>query len=158
MLVVEPGFNFSEFPYETEYMVTQLKTEPNGDERILLAYIDIGQAEDYRDYWLTNQTPSADDWQALTEVSTGNPNFIVSTDPDGWEGNYPVAYWDPDWKQLWIGDDGIIERLADYGFDGIYLDWVEAYDDDDIIARASTDGVDPAFEMREFIQEMKIRG
>lgn len=158
MLVVEPGFNFSEFPYETEYMVTQLKIKPNGDERILLAYIDIGQAEDYRDYWLANQTLSTDNWQAPTEVSAGNPDFIVSTDPDGWEGNFPVAYWDPGWRELWVGDGGIIERLADYGFDGIYLDWVEAYDDDDIIARAADDGVDPDIAMMEFIQEMKTKG
>jgi cysteinyl-tRNA synthetase len=158
MLVVEPGFNFSEFPYDTEYMVTQLKTKPNGDERILIAYIDIGQAEDFRDYWLANQTSSTDNWQAPTKVSAGNPDFIVSTDPDGWAGNYPVAYWHPDWKKLWVGNGGIIERLADYGFDGIYLDWVEAYDDDDIIARASTDGEDPAIAMMDFIQEMKTKG
>jgi cysteinyl-tRNA synthetase len=158
MLVVEPGFNFTVYPYKTEYMVTQLKTKPNGDERILLAYIDIGQAEDYRDNWLANQASSTDNWQVPTLGNPGNPEFIVSTYPDGWEGNFPVAYWDPDWRKLWNGNNGIIQKIADFGFDGIYLDRVEAYDDDDIIARAATDGVDPAFEMMEFIQAMKTKG
>ncbi len=157
MLVVEPGFNFSEFPYNTDYLVSQLKTKPNGDERILLAYIDIGQAEDYRDYWLTEQSNAADNWQGPTPGNPGNPDFIVSTDPDGWAGNYPVAYWHTDWKEMWVGNDGIIEKIADYGFDGIYLDWVEGYDDDDVIARAAAESVDPASEMIDFIQEMKAK-
>jgi cysteinyl-tRNA synthetase len=157
MLVVEPGFNFSEFPYETDYLVSQLKTKPNGDERILLAYIDIGQAEDYRDYWLTQQSNAAENWQGPTLGNPGNPDFIVSTDPDGWAGNYPVAYWHAGWKDLWVGDDGIIQKIADFGFDGIYLDWVEGYDDDDIIARAESELIDPAAEMIDFIEEMKAK-
>jgi cysteinyl-tRNA synthetase, unknown class len=157
MLVVEPGFNFSEFPYDTDYMVSQLKTKPNGDERIVLAYIDIGQAEDYRDYWLTQETDPAENWQAPTLGNPGYPDFIVSTDPDGWAGNYPVAYWSPGWKDLWLETDGIIERIADYGFDGIYLDWVEAYDDDDVIARAEAGSMDAAAEMIGFIEEMKAK-
>ena len=164
MLVVEPGFNFSEFPYNTDYMVSQLKTKPNGDERILLAYIDIGQAEDYRDYWLTQQSNAADNWQGPTLGNPGNPDFIVSTDPDGWAGNYPVAYWHAGWKDMWVGNDGIIEKIVNYGFDGIYLDWVEGYDDDDVIARAAAESmdagselIDPAAEMIDFIEEMKAK-
>jgi len=157
MLVVEPGFNFSEFPYNTDYMVSQLKTKPNGDERILLAYIDIGQAEDYRDYWLIQQSNAADNWQEPTPGNPGNPDFIVSTDPDGWAGNYPVAYWHADWKDMWVGNDGIIEKIANFGFDGIYLDWVEGYDDDDVIARAGSELRDPAAEMIDFIEEMKAK-
>ena len=164
MLVVEPGFNFSEFPYDTDYLVTQLKTKPNGDERIVLAYIDIGQAEDYRDYWLSQQVDPADNWRGPALGTPGNPDFIVSTDPDGWAGNYPVAYWDVDWKDMWVGTGGIIEQIADYGFDGIYLDWVEGYDDDDVIARAAAEStgsgsapISPAVEMIEFIEEMRAK-
>ncbi len=155
MIVVEPGFNFSEFPYNTDYMVSQLKTKPNGDERILLAYIDIGQAEDYRDYWLTQQINADDNWREPTPGNPGSPDFIVSTDPDGWAGNYPVAYWHADWKSMWVGNDGIIEKIAEFGFDGIYLDWVEGYDDDDVIARAAAESVDSGSEMIDFIEEMK---
>ena len=49
MLVVEPGFNFTENPYDITYLVSKLKQKPNGDNRILLAYIDISQVENYRD-------------------------------------------------------------------------------------------------------------
>ena len=54
MLVLEPGHNFSKYPYDTPAMVKRLLKRPDGGRRLLLAYIDIGQAEDYRDYWKKN--------------------------------------------------------------------------------------------------------
>ena len=87
MLVVEPGYNFIEDQYDVNYLVSSLKQKPNGDQRVLLAYIDIGQAEDYRTYW-------QNDWVAPTTTQIGIPDFLVTIDPDGWSGNYPVAYWD----------------------------------------------------------------
>ncbi len=151
MLVVEPGFNFFDYNYNTDYLVQQLKTKPNGDKRILLAYIDIGQAEDYRDYW-------AENWVAPTEVNTGSPDFLITIDPDGWSGNYPVAYWDKRWQDLWVGDTGIIKKIADYGFDGVYLDWVEAYDDDKVRAVAEEQKLNPEYEMLVFIDKIRDKG
>jgi len=147
MLVVEPGHNFSEQPYETDYLVEALKQKQNGVDRLLLAYIDIGQAEDYRTYW-------QEEWVAPTEFSAGSPEFLLTIDPDGWEGNFPVAYWDAEWNEIWTGTGGIIEKLAEFGFDGVYLDWVEGYDDDSVRAAATSDGVDPENEMMLFIEEI----
>ena len=56
-----------------------------GKDLLILAYIDIGQAEDWRWYWQSG-------WKI------GEPDWIVGGDPDDWEGCYPVAYWDPAWK------------------------------------------------------------
>lgn len=134
MLVVEPGFNFTEDPYDVTYLVPTLKQKSNGDERILLAYIDIGQAEDYRTYWENT-------WVAPTATEIGSPLFLLTIDPDGWTGNYPVAYWDTRWQDIWLGANGLIEQIAGYGFDGIYLDWVEAYDDDKVREAASAQGI-----------------
>jgi len=151
MLVVEPGNNFIDFSYDTEYLVSRLEQKDSGDDRILLAYIDIGEAEDYRTYW-------QQDWIAPTENSSGSPEFLVTIDPDGWSGNYPVAYWRQGWKDIWLGSDGIISQLAEAGFHGVYLDWVEAYDDDTVRDFAIQEGVNPEDEMLQFIDEIGAAG
>ena len=151
LLVVEPGHNFSEYPYDVEFLIDSLKYKPNGEERIVLAYIDIGQAEDYRDYW-------QEDWIAPTDRSHGEPDFLITIDPDGWSGNYPVAYWDKNWQIIWLEQGGIIEGLAEFGFDGIYLDWVEAYDDDKVREAAEQDGLNPELEMIYFIDALGEAG
>jgi len=151
MLVVEPGHNFKTDVYDTNYLVSSLKQKPNGGERLLLAYIDIGQAEDYRTYWENT-------WVAPTETSIGNPNFLLTIDPDGWSGNYPVAYWDTRWLDIWLGDNGIIKTLAEFGFDGVYLDWVEAYDNDKIRETASAQGINTESEMMSFIEGIRNLG
>ncbi len=151
MLVVEAGHNFVDFSYDTAYLVSQLIQKENAEDRVLLAYIDIGEAEDYRTYWQSN-------WVAPTASSVGSPSFLVTIDPDGWEGNYPVAYWHQDWKDIWLGSNGIISQLANAGFHGVYLDWVEAYDDDSVRAVALADGVNPEEEMMLFIEQIKAAG
>ena len=81
-------------------------------------------------------------------------------------GNYPVAYWDEDWKDIVIysenqssapyGDyTSVIDEVIKDGFDGIYLDWVEGFENEDVIAAAQAEGKDPAVEMIAFIQEMR---
>ena len=102
--------------------------------KLVIAYIDIGQAESFRTYW-------------QPEWEIGSPEWIVSGDPDGWEGNYPVAYWWEDYQSIWLGQDGYLQAILDAGFDGIYLDWVEAYSNESIIAKAKEDGVDPRQQM-----------
>ena len=151
LLVLEPGNNFKDFGYNVEAMISALALDPAGNRRLLLAYIDIGQAEDYRDYW-------ADDWVAPTAEGPGYPDFLLTVDPDGWSGNYPVAYWRDEWQALWLGPDGIIAQLAELGFDGVYLDWVEAYDDETVAAVAATEGVSPAEAMVRFIEKIRLAG
>jgi uncharacterized protein (TIGR01370 family) len=102
--------------------------------RLVIAYIDIGQAEEYRTYWQKG-------W------GIGNPEWIVGADPDGWEGNFPVAFWRDEWREIWLGKDGYLQAVLDAGFDGVYLDWVEAYSDENVMAIAEREGVDPRQEM-----------
>ncbi len=151
MCVVEAGYNFKDDPYDTTFLVSRLRKKPNDDRRLLLAYIDIGQAEDYRSYW-------GDDWVAPTETQHGIPDFMITVDPDGWSGNYPVAFWDPAWQKIWLGKNGIVERLANYGFDGVYLDWIEAYDEPKVIEAAEVQGIDPKRAMMDFIASIRAAG
>ncbi|MCA8933948.1 MAG: endo alpha-1,4 polygalactosaminidase [Rhodospirillaceae bacterium] len=151
LLVLEPGQNFRGWSYDTAGMVPALATRPDGSPRLLLAYIDIGEAEDYRDYW-------RDDWVAPTAGGPGSPAFLITVDPDGWSGNYPVAYWDPAWQALWLGPGGIVADLARLGFDGVYLDWVEAYDDEAVIAAAARAGVNAEAAMIGFIEQIGAAG
>jgi cysteinyl-tRNA synthetase, unknown class len=151
LLVVEPNHNHKGNPFDCRRMVQKLKTMTNGAERLILAYIDIGQAESWRTYW-------KEDWVAPTFKNPGKPSFLVTTDPDGWEDCYPVAYWDQRWKNLWIREKGIVAELARLGFDGVYLDWVEAYDDDSVRKIARKTKVDPELEMIRFIEEIGKAG
>ena len=152
MLVVEPTNTIvGAEDFDTKAMVRRLKKTAGGKRRLVLAYIDIGEAEDYRTYW-------QEDWKAPTDTGPGSPDYIVAKDPDGWSGNYPVAYWDKRWKKIWLGPEGLISSLAKDGFDGIYLDWVEAYDDERIIEVAEEQGVTPTDEMVEFVKELKAAG
>jgi cysteinyl-tRNA synthetase len=79
-------------------------------QRRVVAYLSIGQAEAYRGYWQPG-------WK------TGNPSWLGGADPD-WEQNYWVRYWDPGWQQIIYR---YIDAIIAGGFDGIYLDRVDAY-------------------------------
>ena len=118
-----------------------------GVDPLIIAYIDVGQAETWRWYY-------EDGW------TVGNPEWIVGEDPDNWEGCLPVAYWHEAWHDIVIyghgeGDRSHVGDALKSGFDGIYLDWVEAFSDVNVVAKAQADGVDPNELMFEFIESMR---
>jgi cysteinyl-tRNA synthetase, unknown class len=80
-------------------------------KRRVLAYLSIGEAEDYRWYWQSGWEP-------------GNPDWIVQVDPD-WPGNYYVKFWDPEWQSILYA---YLDRILAAGFDGVYLDRPDAID------------------------------
>jgi cysteinyl-tRNA synthetase len=148
LLVVEPGNTLRDGPADAGQLAQELHAQPN---RLVLAYIDIGEAEDYRSYW-------QDAWQAPTPEQPGSPPFLITVDPDGWSGSYPVAYWDDRWRDIWLGAAGEVANLARLGFDGVYLDWVEAYDDPAVRAAAEDAGVDPEAAMIDFVAAIRAAG
>lgn len=144
MVVIDPVFTEAENP---DFDMAAVVRELHGaaEPRLVIAYIDIGQAEEWRTYW-------------QREWAIGNPDWIVATDPDGWEGNYPVAFWREEWQEIWLGGDGYLQGLIDAGFDGVYLDWVEAYSDEDVLEAAETDGVDARAEMVTWVSRIAAYG
>jgi cysteinyl-tRNA synthetase len=109
VLILDGFFNDDSAPL-TAADVQSLKTKANGGKRIVLAYVAIGHAEDYRAYW-------KDEWL------TSPPAWLdIAEDPD-WEGNYMVRYWMADWKKIVYGNDtSYIKKFTNVGFDGAYLD------------------------------------
>jgi cysteinyl-tRNA synthetase, unknown class len=92
--------------------VTAMRQRPDGSCRLVLAYMSIGEAESYRFYWDKS-------WQRQ------RPSWLGKENPD-WDENYAVKFWDPNWQQI-IFD--YADRIVAAGFDGIYLDKVDAFED-----------------------------
>jgi cysteinyl-tRNA synthetase len=95
--------------------VARLKQKPQGGSRLVIAYMSIGEAEDYRYYWRSNWKP-------------GEPAWIEAVNPD-WPGNFVVQYWDPEWQAIIYGSpDAYLDRILAAGFDGVYLDIIDAFE------------------------------
>jgi len=101
--------------------VDYLKEKPRvnesrkGGRRQVIAYMSIGEAEEYRPYW-------------QAEWKTNPPDWLADRNPD-WEGNWKVRYWDPKWQQIIYGEpDSYLGLLLESGFDGVYLDIIDAFE------------------------------
>ncbi|MEY4386193.1 MAG: hypothetical protein RLY20_1476 [Verrucomicrobiota bacterium] len=87
--------------------------------RKVIAYLSIGEAEDYRPYWRR-------EWDANKDgkPDTNAPTFLLAENPD-WHGNYRVKYWHTDWQKLMLA---AVDRIMAQGFDGVYLDIVDGFE------------------------------
>jgi cysteinyl-tRNA synthetase len=85
-----------------------------GGPKIILCYMSIGQSEAYRWYWQPNWEMNPPGWLDV---------------PDGvWAGDHWVHYWDPGWQGIIYGTpDSYLDQILALGFDGVYLDRVDAY-------------------------------
>ncbi len=95
--------------------LNSLKRKKNGSLRLVIAYVSIGEAEDYRYYW-------KEEW------ASNPPSWLLGENAN-WQGNYAVKYWDPEWQKIIYGNDSsYIKRVIDAGFDGVYLDKIDEYE------------------------------
>ncbi len=102
-------------------------------EKLVISYMSIGEAEDYRYYWQDSWNSDAPGW---LEQENGN-----------WPGNFKVRFWNSDWQGFIFGSpDSYLDKIIAAGFDGVYLDIVDAYDYFTEKSRASAED-----EMVEFI-------
>jgi len=113
LLIMDLFFNDnSEFSNEE---IGQLKSKANGGTRLVVAYMSIGEAEDYRYYW-------QDNWKK------NPPSWLDDENPD-WEGNFKVLYWEEEWQAIISGSiESYLGKILDAGFDGVYLDIIDAYE------------------------------
>jgi cysteinyl-tRNA synthetase, unknown class len=95
--------------------IGQLKSKANGGSRLVVCYMSIGEAENYRYYWQQS-------WE------TNKPDWLDAENPD-WEGNYKVKYWNTEWQSIIYGNDNsYLKKILDAGFDGVYLDIIDAFE------------------------------
>ena len=118
MLVIDHGYAARRLDKTTFAAadIASLKTAAGGQRRIVLSYLSIGEAEQYRYYW---QGP----WCLRATA----PKWLGKVNPN-WPGNYPVRFWDPAWQRLILDPvDGYLAKIQAQGFDGIYLDRADVY-------------------------------
>lgn len=99
----------------TSSEITQLKNKANGGKRLIISYMSIGEAEDYRYYWQSS-------W------NTNKPTWLDAENPY-WAGNYKVKYWNTEWQDIIYGNDNsYLKKIIDANFDGVYLDIIDAFE------------------------------
>ncbi|TDN81246.1 cysteinyl-tRNA synthetase [Salegentibacter sp. 24] len=98
----------------TKENIAQLKKKKNGGDRLVIAYMSVGEAENYRYYWKKN-------WNSKP------PEWFVEENPN-WEGNFKVKYWKDTWKELIYGnEEAYLKKIINAGFDGVYLDIIDGF-------------------------------
>jgi cysteinyl-tRNA synthetase, unknown class len=103
-----------------EWKAAEIETIRRGKAgRRVVAYVSIGEAEDYRPYWQKSWDADGDG-----KPDTVAPKFLNLENPD-WKGNYRVRYWQPEWQRIMLP---AVDRVVAQGFDGIYLDIVDAFE------------------------------
>lgn len=111
VVIIDLFFHTKPFTAEE---IKQLQTKANGGKRLVLAYINIGSAENFRYYWDGN-------W------IIGDPAWLKKKYA-GYEDEFYVEFWNPEWQKIIYGNkDSYMKKILDAGFDGAYLDNVEAY-------------------------------
>src|SRR5262245_2726451 len=88
--------------------VDAMRRKPDGSRRIVLAYMSIGEAENYRWYW-PRRSP---EWLAHENKK--------------WPGNFAVRFWHRDWQAI-VFD--YLDKIVAAGFDGVYLDRVDIFEE-----------------------------
>jgi cysteinyl-tRNA synthetase len=106
------------FAGDTPWEQTDLDTIRRGKAgRKVVAYLSIGEAEDYRPYWQS-------EWVSNGKPSAAAPAWLGIENPE-WKGNYQVKYWNADWQRLILA---AIDDAMARGFDGVYLDIVDGFE------------------------------
>ena len=86
-------------------------------QRKVIAYLSIGEAEDYRPYWRK-------EWGTRKNLAAAAPAWLGPENPE-WKGNYRVKYWSAEWQKLILA---AVDDVMGRGFDGVYLDIVDGFE------------------------------
>lgn len=96
--------------------VAHIKRRPDGSRRLVLAYMSIGEAEEFRFYWDKS-------WKAKEAA----PDWL-GEENCAWPQAHRVRFWREGWKQLiYRGPGSYLSRIIAAGFDGVYLDRADIY-------------------------------
>lgn len=107
-IVLDANFSSPGEPWTTND-ISAIRAGKSG--RKVIAYLSIGEAGDYRDYWQNA-------WHT-------NPSAFLLTENPRWKGDYRVKYWHADWQKIILAD---VDKIMAAGFDGVYLDIVDGFE------------------------------
>jgi cysteinyl-tRNA synthetase len=105
LLVLDAAFSVGEHGAWTRAELDAVRAGAPG--RRVVCYLSIGEAEAYRDYF----------------AGLADSDLLLEENPN-WQGNFKVRYWREDWQRLIAARAA---ALMEQGFDGVYLDIVDAY-------------------------------
>lgn len=120
LLIIDYSSDGSE---EGEYSSLGLQLMREPEDKLLLSYLSIGEAETYRYYW-------EEEWDLNNDgiPDPSAPEWLDVENPD-WEGNFKVKYWLKEWQNIIFGsNESYLDRIINNGFDGCYLDIIDAYE------------------------------
>lgn len=126
LLVVDGTTGVGDGNAMTPEQVVQLRRKPDGGRRLVVSYLSIGEAEDYR--------PDYFDKEYLAEDA---PDWLMGENPE-WKGNRIIRFCEEGWQRTILGDEqgrnlynsiepSPLYRLIELGLDGVYLDRVDVY-------------------------------
>lgn len=115
-IIMETSFDGSPHTRWTKEEINSLKSSQ--ENRKVIAYLSIGEAETYRGYW---QSLWLDEKGLASEKS---PSWLGDENPH-WKGNFKVHYWDLQWQSIILEE---LDKILLSGFDGVYLDIVDAFE------------------------------
>lgn len=99
--------------------IAKLKIKPDGKRRYVLSYLSVGEAEEKRFYWNPEWKAEPSKKPAWLHI----PNCA-------WPGAWAVRFWEDGWKEiLYRKPDSYLRRIIAAGFDGVYLDRVDMFQD-----------------------------
>ena len=95
--------------------INQLKNKFNGGKRLVICYLSVGEAENYRYYW-------QESW------NINNPSWLGDENPE-WKENFKVKFWQNEWQDIIYGNENsYLKKIINSGFDGVYLDIIDAFE------------------------------
>ena len=74
--------------------------------KLVLSYLSIGEAEEGRFYY-----------KSLDKK-------LIHSENQDWKGNFKIYFWEREWQDIIFQ---YVERIINQGFDGVYLDIIDAY-------------------------------
>ena len=98
----------------TKDEVGAMQKRPDGSKRLVIAYLSIGETENYRYYW-------------KKEWDKQRPSWMGKENKE-WKANYLAKYWEPEWQKIIYGSpEAYVDKVLAAGFDGFYFDRADAY-------------------------------
>ena len=128
LLVVDATTGLAaERPFRREEIL-DLKKQADGRARVVVSYLSVGESEDYRKEYFSREYMEED-----------APDWLMGENKD-WKGNRIIKFCSDGWQKTILGDENgksvynsiensPLYRLMDLGFDGVYLDRVDVYEE-----------------------------